>query len=68
MSGSAQIGDDGGQGRGHDRLIEGGQQHAQHHRQEHEVALPNGRPLTDRFSTGRDGRGRRSHRRADAQV
>lgn len=46
---SAQIGDDGGQRGRHDRLIEGGQQHAEHHCQENEVALPNGRPLTDSF-------------------
>ncbi len=38
MAGTAEVGDDGRQRGGHDRLVEGGQQHAEQHRNEDEVA------------------------------
>ena len=38
VAGPTEIGDDGGQRGGHDRLVERGQQHAEQHRNEDEVA------------------------------
>ena len=46
VAGAAEVGDDGGQGGGHDGLVEGGQQHAEHDRQEDDVAALHGHRST----------------------
>ena len=43
VAGAAEVGDHGGQGRRHDGLVEGGQQHAEDNGEEDEVALPKAR-------------------------